>query len=420
MSRTIVYVLAAATGVIAATVLGLYFFGQNPVKDANDMSRDLQTMPMPAPPTAEAGAAPPAESGATLVPVPAAGGALKFSDREVAVVSWGGAYTKSQVEAYHKPFMTETGATVKSIDYNGGIAEMKTQVEGGTQFWDVVDMEKADAARACEEGLLEKIDPAMLPPGADGTPAAEDFVPGAISPCAVTSIIFSHIVAFNAEKFPGDKQPSKLADFFDTKNFPGKRGMRKTSPKINFEMALRADGVPAAEIYTLLATKAGQDRALKKLSSIRKDIVWWEPGSQPPQLLADGEVVMTTAYNGRIFDAAVANNKPFKIIWDGQLQEHDVFGVLKGAKNKDVAMEFLKFATATPQLAEQARYIAYGPARRSSLPLIGTHVSAGVDMKPHMPNAPENQATAMEIDAAFWVEQQEELNQRWAAWLAKG
>jgi putative spermidine/putrescine transport system substrate-binding protein len=405
MSRTIVWVLAAATALIVAAVLGLYFFGQNPVKDANDMSRELQTIPMPPPPGGTAAA--PAEK-------------KEFAGRELSVVSWGGAYTKSQVEAYHKPFMAGTGATIKSIDYNGGIAEMKTQVEGGTQFWDVVDMEVADAVRACDEGLLEKIDPAMLPPGDDGVSAAEDFVPGAITPCAVTSIVFSHIVAFNAEKFPADKQPSKLADFFDVANFPGKRGLRKTSPKINMEMALRADGVPADQVYATLATKEGQDRAFKKLTSIRKDVVWWEPGSQPPQLLADGEVTMTTAYNGRIFDAAVTNKKPFKIIWDGQIQEHDVFGVLKGAKNKDVAMEFVRFATMSKQLAEQARFIAYGPARRSSMPLVGVHFEAGIDMKPHMPNAPENETSAMQIDAAWWSERQEELNQRWASWLAKG
>lgn len=405
MNRTILWVLGAAVAVIAATVLGLYVFGQNPVKDANDMSRDLKNMSMPPPPSAP---------GAT----PNKG--LRFSGRELSVVSWGGAYTHSQVEAYHKPFMTQTGAQIKSIDYNGGIAEVKTQVEGGTQFWDVVDMEVADAVRACDEGLLEKIDPAILPPAPDGTPALQDFYPGAISPCAVTSIIFSHIVAFNTDKFPREKQPSKLADFFDVAHFPGKRGMRKKSPKINLEFALRADGASREDVYRLLATKEGQDRAFKKLDSIRANIVWWEAGAQPPQLLADGEVTMTTAYNGRIFDAAITEKKPFKIVWDGQLQELDVFAIVKGAKNKDVAFDFLKFATATPQLAEQARYIAYGPARKSALPLVGAHATAGVDMKPNMPNWAENETTALQVDAAFWAEHQEELNQRWANWLARG
>ena len=77
---------------------------------------------------------------------------------DLTVVSWGGAYTKSQVEAYHKPWMAKTGKTIISEDYGGGIAEIKAQVESGNVTWDVVDVELADALRACDEGLLETID----------------------------------------------------------------------------------------------------------------------------------------------------------------------------------------------------------------------------------------------------------------------
>ena len=44
---------------------------------------------------------------------------------DLTVVSWGGAYTKSQVEAYHKPWMAKTGKAIVSEDYGGGIAEIK-------------------------------------------------------------------------------------------------------------------------------------------------------------------------------------------------------------------------------------------------------------------------------------------------------
>ncbi|MBT6123364.1 MAG: ABC transporter substrate-binding protein, partial [Candidatus Puniceispirillum sp.] len=33
---------------------------------------------------------------------------------DLTVVSWGGAYTKSQVEAYHKPWMAKTGKSIVS------------------------------------------------------------------------------------------------------------------------------------------------------------------------------------------------------------------------------------------------------------------------------------------------------------------
>ncbi|HHL20209.1 MAG TPA: ABC transporter substrate-binding protein, partial [Aliiroseovarius sp.] len=217
---------------------------------------------------------------------------------ELTVVSWGGAYTKSQIEAYHKPWMALTGNTILSEDYSGGLAEVKAQVESGNVTWDVVDVELSDAIRGCDEGLLEEIDKSILPPAPDGTPAEEDFIPGALTDCAVANIVWSTIFAYDSSKMPNG--PTTIADFFDLEKFPGKRGLRK-GPKANLEMALAADGVPSDQIYEVLATPEGIDRAFAKLDTIKDSVVWWEAGAQPPQLLADGEVAMTTAYNGRIF-----------------------------------------------------------------------------------------------------------------------
>ena len=99
----------------------------------------------------------------------------------ITVVSWGGAYTKSQVEAYHKPWASSTGNAVVSEDYSGGLAEVRAQVEAGSVTWDVVDVELSDAIVGCDEGLLEEIDASMLPAAPDGTPASEDFMDGALS-----------------------------------------------------------------------------------------------------------------------------------------------------------------------------------------------------------------------------------------------
>lgn len=332
------------------------------------------------------------------------------------VVSWGGAYTRSQVEAYHKPFTAETDAAITSVDYNGGIAEVKAQVESGNVVWDVVDMEVADALRACDEGLLEPLDPAAFPPGDDGVAAKDDFYPDALNTCWATSIIFSTAFAYDSSKFPGEK-PARIEDFFDTAKFPGKRGLRKQNPKATLELALMADGVKPEEVYATLATPEGLDRAFKKLDTIKDQVVWWEAGSQPVQLLADGEVAMTTAYNGRVFDAASVENKPFVIVWDGQVLEYDTYVVVKGTKNKDLAMAFMKFATDTKRLAAQASWIAYAPARKSSLPLVGKHFEKGFDMLPHLPTPDKGRYVT--IDARWWADRQDEINQRWAAWLAK-
>jgi putative spermidine/putrescine transport system substrate-binding protein len=338
---------------------------------------------------------------------------------ELTAVSWGGAYTKSQVEAYHKPFMKACkGAKVKSQDYNGGIAEIKAQVEGKKVTWDIVDVELSDAIRACDEGLVEPIDASKLPKGADGTAATKDFIKGTLYDCAVASIVWSTIYAYDRTKFKGDV-PKTIADFFDLKKFPGKRGLRKTA-KVNLEFALMADGVPAKDVYKVMRTKEGIDRAFKKLDTIKGSVVWWTAGAQPPQLLADGEVVMTTAYNGRIFNAVAGEGKPFEIVWDGQVWDIDLWVIPKGAPNKDLAMDFLKFSTATEQLAAQASWISYGPARKSSAKLVGKYHNKDIDMGPQMPTAPENLKNAVQNDFEFWADNAAQLKERFNAWLAKG
>ncbi|MGF1630711.1 MAG: ABC transporter substrate-binding protein [Kiloniellaceae bacterium] len=337
--------------------------------------------------------------------------------KELTVVSWGGAYTKSQVKAYHEPYAAKTGTVIRSEDYNGGLAEVKAQVEAGNVTWDLVDVELSDAVRGCDEGLLEPIDKSILPPAPDGTPAEEDFLKGTLHECAVATIVWSTIYAYDKSKFSGE-QPSTVADFFDTQKFPGKRGLRK-NPKPNLEFALMADGVPAADVYEVLRTPEGIDRAFAKLATIKNDVIWWEAGSQPPQMLADGEVVMATAYNGRVFDAIATEKKPFEIVWDGQVWDLDLWAIPKGAPNKDAALDFIVYSTDTQRLADQAAWISYGPARASSVAMIGKHAEAGIEMGPHMPTAPENFQNAVQNDFEFWADHQDELNERFNAWLAQ-
>ena len=334
----------------------------------------------------------------------------------VTVLSWGGAYEKSQVEAYNKPFTAATGIDVNMEAADNPGTPIKAQVEANNVSIDVADVEKSDAVRLCDEGLLEPIDPATdLAAAPDGTPAAQDFIDGALTDCAVANIVWSTVMAYNADKVDGT--PTTIADFFDTKKFPGKRGLRK-SAKATMEMALMADGVPAADVYKVLSTPEGVDRAFKKLDTIKNDIVWWDAGAQPPQLLADGEVVMTTAYNGRIFNAQVAENQPFKIVWDGQVLDFDLFVIPKGAPHMKEAKEYLKFATSTQQLANQAKWISYGPARKSSAPLVGLYQDGKTEMGPEMPTAAANMKNALVNDFEFWADHDTELSERFNAWLA--
>jgi putative spermidine/putrescine transport system substrate-binding protein len=338
---------------------------------------------------------------------------------KLTVVSWGGAYTKSQRMAYSDPFTAKTGIEILDEDKSGNaLAGLRAQVEAGNVTWDVVDILEGDALLACDEGVAIELDyDKDLNKGADGTAVMDDFIAGSLSGCFVPSIVYATLFSYNDKAFPGEK-PSTIADVFDIKKFPGKRAMQKI-PDANLEWALAADGVPYDKVYEVLSTEAGVDRAFAKLDTIKDQIIWWEAGAQPPQLLADGEVAIASAFNGRIFNAQVVEKQPFTIIWDGQVFELDGYIIPKGAPNMKAAMDYLRFATDTQRLADQAKYISYGPARKSSAPLVSTHAETGIDMNPHLPTNPANFKTPIKKDAEFWADNGDELRQRFNSWLAQ-
>lgn len=338
--------------------------------------------------------------------------AMAANASEMTFVSWGGAWQNAQETAGAKPFAAKTGTKVKTdSSYNGGIAQVRSQVQTNNVTWDVIDMQLADAMRACDEGLLEKISPADLAPSKDGRPIKEDFVPNSLNDCLAGTIVWSTLIVYNKDKFKNGG-PTKIADFFDLKKFPGKRALRK-SPEGALEWALLADGVPPAQVYKTLGTSAGLDRALKKLDTIKSSIVWWETGSQPPQLLADGEVTMSSAYNGRIYSAIISDKKPFGFLWDGQLTNIEGYVIVKGSKNLKAAKDFVRYTTQPQVLAALTPMTAYGPARKSAIALVDHKI------QPYLPTAPENQKGAVDVDPAFWADHSDDLNQKFAAWLAR-
>ncbi|MDZ7747590.1 MAG: ABC transporter substrate-binding protein [Halofilum sp. (in: g-proteobacteria)] len=328
------------------------------------------------------------------------------------IVSWGGVYQKSQREAYFEPFTEKTGIPIREEEYTGNFDAVIEQVESGNATWDLVDVTLADAIRGCENGYLEPIPPSILPPAPDGTPAMQDFLPNTLHECAVGEILWSTLWAYNRNAFSGEA-PDSVEDVFDTQRFAGERGMRKT-PRNNLEWALMADGVEPGNVYDELRTDAGVERAFARLDSIRGSIRWWESGSTPQEWLASGEVSLSTAYNGRVFNSIVNQGQPFEYIWDGQMWEIDLWVIPRGADNLANVLKFVAFATGTRPLAEQTEYVSYAPARKSSLPLVRS------EYQPHMPTAPGNFRNALQNDFLWWAENQEEMDERFNAWLAEG
>lgn len=335
------------------------------------------------------------------------------------IVSWGGAYTASQQRAYHEPFM-EANPHVTIVNDDGSanaLAGLRAQAQAGNVTWDLVDMLPSDAQLACDEGIIMQIDPdEVLAAAPDGTPASEDFLPGSLGECFIPQIVYSTVLTYRPGAFPDDAQPETIADLFDVENFPGRRALQDR-PGTNLEWALYADGVDPDDIYDVLSTPEGVDRAFAKLDTIKDHIIFWTEGAQAPQLLADGEVAFATGYNGRMFDAIEVEGMDAEIIWDGQVVEWDGWVVPADGPNVEVVMEYLYWATDTQRLADQAKFISYGPARASSAELVGEHADLGIDMAPHMPTNPDNYFAPIVLDNDFWVDYGDELRERFANWM---
>ena len=348
---------------------------------------------------------------------------LSRSKPVLTVATWPESYGHAQAAAQIMPFGAKSGTDARLALYNGGTSELAGQVASKHYDWDAVDMELPDAVAACQSGLLEKIDASTLPAAPDGTPAADDFVPGAIGPCWVASTVYSQVIVVTPPRVVGNTvitAPKTLADFFDVRRFPGKRALARANAKLNVEMALLADNVAPKDVYDVLSTPQGVARALKKLDSLRGNIVWYTSASDAAAMVKDGRVTMASLPNWAAFDSDMqtpVTGDDLGIIWDRQLYQLEVYGIPKGNPKAAKAMDFVRFATRSEPLGAMASWIAYGPARRSALPFVQKQPELHITMMPYLPTAHFD--TAFAVDAGWWRLHGADVGGLWQEWLTK-
>ena len=261
----------------------------------------------------------------------------------------------------------------------------------------------------------------MLAAAPDGTPASDDFGELLVSDCFIPQIVYSTTFGYRTDVAEwGGKEPDDICDVFDLETFPGKRSLEKR-PINNLEWALLCAGVAKEDVYDVLETEEGQDKAFAKLDEIKDQVVWWSAGAETPQLLADGEVVIGSTYNGRLFSVIEEQKQPVAMLWDAQVFDLDgwIIPANLSDERKQAALEFIYYATDTQRLADQAKYISYGPARASSAPLVGQHAELGIDMAPHMPTDPNNSKNTFLYNYEWWADYRDDLDAKFQAWLLR-
>ena len=131
------------------------------------------------------------------------------------------------------------------------------------------------------------------------------------------------------------------------------------------------------------------------------------------------EVVMSTGWNGRFFNAEIGEGAPIKQVWDAQGLDYQYMSVVKGGPNEADAMKAIAEMTSTEGLAGSAKYIAYAPWRKSSLKIIEAgepwYKDGKTNMLSQMPTTKEHTKSYILIDAIFWADNGTEIGEKWEA-----
>lgn len=341
-------------------------------------------------------------------------------DVTLTVATWGGAYNIAQQRALFEPFTQATGHKLDNVSHDG-VMDRLTREHVATKGWDMLELDARTASRGCADGWLAAIDPAELPASVEGDPATADYLPGALMDCGAGSAAWSAVVVRDT-RAEFDEPPQRITDLFALDRFPGKRALPRQAEYV-LELALMADGVAPSEVYEVLATQSGQDRAFARLSAVRHAIVWWDnPVKAFDDFTASGpssisDVVLGVAFNGRVFTSAVRAHQWLSILWDGQIYQFNYWAIPVSAPNADVARELLRDLSLPERQARLTRWFPYGPVRKSALPLVSQHAEIDLDMAGFVPTMARNTARALRFDAGFWDKHGNDLKARFADWL---
>jgi putative spermidine/putrescine transport system substrate-binding protein len=328
---------------------------------------------------------------------PATAPDLAAQQQEIVYAGWGGSWQKSLREHVLDPFQAETGIRVKDV---GGVslAKIKAMVESKNTEWDVTDVIGQWLIVGEKEGLFEKLDLKGFDPSG--------FPPKSIYPIAVAVDTYGIGLGYNTNSFKGRAAPGSWKDFWDVKNFPGRRAVFD-NPRYMLEFALLADGVPMDKLYPI-----DVDRAFRKLDELKPHIsLYFRNFEQANQVLADGSIELSLVGTARIL-LLIKDGAPLKLVWNGGVNSYDYLAVPKHAKNRAAAMKFVEWYFSNPKAqAAMAMDFSQGPVHPKGLDYLPE------SKRNEMPTA--HLAETVFLNTEWWADNLEAMEKRWNEWKLK-
>jgi putative spermidine/putrescine transport system substrate-binding protein len=318
---------------------------------------------------------------------------------EVRVCSFGGAFQDAQRKAYFKPFEELSG--IKVIESEGpDPAKVKAMVDSKAIEYDVSEFDGGDVLNLAKQGdYWEPIDYSLFD--------VNNIDPIFRQKYFANMLPYAQIYAYRTDAFKG-KAPKDNKDLWDVDAFPGPRSLQSGASGTNadLEVAMMATGVAPDKVYPI-----DLDKAFASLGKIKPNVTkWWDAGAIPAQLLNDNEVVMATAWNGRIASIQ-ASGAPVEIVWQDQLLRNDCWSVIKGAANAENAQKFTAFITMPVPQARLSMLIPYGFVNNKS----ASYIPA--DILKTLPTSPDIKSKLVNFDTQWWADNLTEIQKRWSAFI---
>ncbi|UUZ66499.1 ABC transporter substrate-binding protein (plasmid) [Polaromonas sp. P1-6] len=252
--------------------------------------------------------------------------AAQGQDTRITVAGFGGSQQKDFSATLWQPAAAKAGVGLREESHDGSLAQMRVQVQSGKPGWDVVHLGSDDCAIGAAEGLFAPIDYRTV--STDGIQAdlrAANWV---------GMNTYSVVLAWNTEKYKA-KPPKNWVDFWNVKDFPGRRALSSTASETT-EIALLGDGVAKEKLYPM-----DVKRALASLAKLKPNVaVWYGTGAQSAQLIKDGEVDMIAIYGSRV-SAVIKDGAPVSYTFQDGVLSSGCLAILKGAKNAAIAQKFI-------------------------------------------------------------------------------
>ena len=214
--------------------------------------------------------------------------------KEIVLVNWGGDALKHFYDAWGKPYETDSGIKVVVDGTGPSAGKMRAMVEAKNVTWDVCDSGSGTCLELGKQGFFDEFDYSIVDP--KKVPAGFAYKWG------IANYLFSYVLVYDKAKF-GNNPPKKRKDFWDLKNFPGKRTMREGHPVAARDLA---DG------------RRGDRRSEEDLSDRREARVRQAEADQGPDDLLDlGRPESAASPRGRVLDGL-----PLEHARDGAAARH--------------------------------------------------------------------------------------------------